>query len=327
MIGNYFKRIFNAIYTFGGSLSKPMPDLREAWNAFLSKVGINVNKQNALAVTAVFACIRIIAENIASLPLYVYETTPDGKRKADERFDYITLHDVANPEMDSFQFWQCFITNACLYGKAFAEIVRNGAGQVAELWPIPTPYVMTQRNPETNELEYIVNTPTGEPFLLRREQVLSLTWFSEDGINPFKPLQLAQNAIGLNIATEEFGSNYFKNGANVSGVIEYPANYTDEQYTRFRKSVREAYAGLSNSAKLMFLEEGSKFNKISNNPEESQMLETRKFQVEEIARFYNVPPHMIMQLERATFCLPADVEVYTQNGPKRIVDIQQGEMV
>jgi HK97 family phage portal protein len=203
--------------------------------------------------------------------------------------------------MDSFQFWQCFITNACLYGKAFAEIVRNGAGQVAELWPIPTPYVLTQRNTDTNELEYIVNTPTGEHFLLRRQQVLSLTWFSEDGINPFKPLQLAQNAIGLNIATEEFGSNYFKNGANVSGVIEYPANYTDEQYTRFRKSVREAYAGLSNSAKLMFLEEGSKFNKISNNPEESQMLETRKFQVEEIARFYNVPPHMIMQLERATF--------------------------
>lgn len=283
------------------TLARPGPELREALGAMLSKSGVSVNDKTAVQVTAVFACIRLLSENIASLPLSIYRTTPNGKVKATDRSDYFVLHDVANPECDSFQFWQVFIANMLIYGRAYAEVVRNGGGEIVQMWNITTPYVKASRQEKTGELEYIVTSPNKETFTLRKDQIFRVDWFSLDGLNTFKPLQLAQNAIGLGIAAEEFASNYFKNGANVGGVIEYPDEMDDEQTERFRKSTREAYSGLSNTARIMFLEQGSKFTKVTNTPEESQMLDTRKFQVREIARFYNVQPHMIGDLEQATF--------------------------
>lgn len=283
------------------TLASPDTELRKVFGARTSKSGVTVNANTALEVTAVFACIRLISENIASLPFSIYEKTKEGKRKAIERPDYSVFHDVANPECDSFQFRQAFFANLLLYGKAYAEVVRNGAGQVVQVWNITTPYITPTRNKNTNELEYIVNAPNKERFLLRKDQVFRVDWFSFDGLNTLKPIQLAQNAIGLGIAAEEFGSAYFKNGANVSGVVEYPDDMDEDAATRFRQGIREAYAGLSNAARLMFLEQGSKFTTVTNSPEDSQMIETRKFQLREIARFYNVPPHMIGDLEQATF--------------------------
>lgn len=296
--------IFDRIKTFiknVSTLAHPSTELREAFGSLLSKVGISINKNNALKVTAVFACVRLLSENIASLPLSIYRKTYSGKEKAIDRPDYGVLHDAPNPETDSFQFWQAFIANMLIYGKGYAEIVRNGAGQIVQMWNITTPYIKPKRNKETNELEYEVTSPNKETFTLRKDQIFRVDWFSLDGLNTFKPLELAQNAIGLGIAAEEFASNYFKNGANVSGVIEYPDGLDDDQVERFRKQTREGYSGLSNTARLMFLEQGSKFQKVSNTPEESQMLDTRKFQVREAARFYNIPPHMIGDLEQATF--------------------------
>lgn len=283
------------------SLARPSPELREALGALLSKVGININKKNALQVTAVFACVRLLSENLASLPLVLYRKNETGKAKAIDRPDYSVYHDVWNPECDSFQGWQVFYANMLVYGRGYAEVVRNNAGQIVQMWNITTPYVTVKRNSVTNELEYDVTAPNHEKFTLRKDQIFRVDWFSLDGLNVFKPLELAQNAIGLGIASEEFASNYFKNGANVGGIVEYPDGLEDTQLEQYRKDMREAYSGLSNTARLLFLEQGSKFQKVSNTPEESQMLETRKHQVREIARFYNVPPHMIGDLEQATF--------------------------
>lgn len=283
------------------TLARPSPELKDALGRILSKVGIHINARNALQVTAVFACVRLLSESIASLPLCLYRKTPKGKEKATDLPLYEVLHDVPNPEADSFQFWQAFVANMLIYGRGYAEVVRNNAGQVVQMWNITTPYVRVQRNKETSELEYVV-TPSGtEQYILRKDQVFRVDFFSLDALNTFHPLELAQNAIGLGIASEEYASDYFKNGANVSGVIEYPGVMEDNEAERFKKDIREAYTGLSNTARLMFLEQGSKFQKISNTPEESQMLETRKFQVEESARFYNVPLHMIGDLDHATF--------------------------
>lgn len=283
------------------TLARPSPELKDALGRILSKVGIHINARNALQVTAVFACVRLLSESIASLPLCLYRKTPKGKEKAVDLPLYEILHDVPNPEADSFQFWQAFVANMLIYGRGYAEVVRNNAGQVVQMWNITTPYVRVQRNKETSELEYVV-TPSGtEQYILRKDQVFRVDFFSLDALNAFHPLELAQNAIGLGIASEEYASDYFKNGANVSGVIEYPGVMEDNEAERFKKDIREAYTGLSNTARLMFLEQGSKFQKISNTPEESQMLETRKFQVEESARFYNVPLHMIGDLDHATF--------------------------
>lgn len=290
------KRFFRNVST----LARPSPELREALGAVLSKVGIHVNAKNALQITAVFACVRLLAENIASLPLVLYRRTATGKEKADDLPLYGVLHDAPNPETDSFQFWQSFVANMLVYGRGYAEVVRDGAGRVAQMWNITTPYVRVQRNTETEELEYVV-TSSGEQFTLRKDQIFRVDWFSMDALNAFKPLHLAQNAIGLGEAAEEFASNYFKNGANVGGVVQWPDALTDEQLESFKSDVRKQYSGLSNSARLMFLEQGAKFQKVEDNPQTAQMLETRKFQVEEIARFYNVPLHMIGDLDHATF--------------------------
>ena len=283
------------------TLAKPSPELRSALGAILSKVGIHINAKNALQTTAVFACVRLLSESIASLPLFLYRKTEAGKEKATNLPLYGVLHDVWNPECDSFQGWQAFVANLLVYGRGYAEVVRNNAGQVVQMWNITTPYVRVRRNSETQELEYVVTLSGKEQFTLRKDQIFRVDWFSMDALNAFKPLELAQNAIGLGVAAEEFASDYFKNGTNVSGIIEYPDQMEDNEAERFRKDIRTAYEGLSNTARLMFLEQGSKFQKVSNSPQESQMLETRKFQVEEIARFYNVPLHMIGDLDHATF--------------------------
>ena len=294
---NRVKTFFKNIST----LARPSPELRSAFGALFSKVGIHINAKNALQTTAVFACVRLLSESIASLPLFLYRKTDTGKEKATDNPLYSVLHDVPNPETDSFQFWQAFIANMLIYGRGYAEVVRNNAGQVVQMWNITTPYVRVQRHTETQELEYVV-TPSGkEQFILRKDQIFRVDWFSMDALNAFRPLELAQNAIGLGEAAEEFASNYFKNGANAGGVIEWPDVLTDEQLESFKKDIKEQYSGLSNSARLMFLEQGAKFQKVSDNPQTSQMLETRKFQVEEVARFYNVPLHMIGDLDHATF--------------------------
>ena len=282
------------------TLANPSSELKGVFGR-TSKVGVQVNAKNALQVTAVFACVRLLSESIASLPLFLYRKTDTGKEKATDLPLYDVLHDVPNPETDSFQFWQAFIANMLIYGRGYAEVVRNGAGQVVQMWNITTPYITPCRNKETQELEYLV-TPSGkEKFILRKDQVFRVDWFSMDSLNAFHPLDLAQNAIGLGIGAEDFAAGYFKNGVNVGGIIEYPDTLEDNEAERFRDDIRTAYEGLSNSARLMFLEQGAKFQKITNTPEESQMLETRKFQVEEMARFYNVPLHMIGDLEHATF--------------------------
>lgn len=297
-------KFLNRVKTFFKNLStlaRPSPELRSALGALLSKVGIHINAKNALQTTAVFACVRLLSESIASLPLFLYRKTETGKEKATNNPLYGVLHDVPNPETDSFQFWQAFIANMLIYGRGYAEVVRNNAGQIVQMWNITTPYVRVRRNSETQELEYVV-TPSGkEQFILRKDQVFRVDWFSMDALNAFRPLELAQNAIGLGEAAEEFAADYFKNGTNAGGFITYPEGMTADQIESFQKQVREKHEGLSNSARLLFLEQGSQFIKASNTPEESQMLETRKFQVEEVARFYNVPLHMIGDLDHATF--------------------------
>ena len=283
------------------TLARPSPELKSAFGTLLSKVGIHINAKNALQTTAVFACVRLLSESIASLPLFLYKKTEKGKDKATGRPLYEVLHDVPNPETDSFQFWQAFVANMLIYGRGYAEVVRNNAGEIVQMWNITTPYVRIQRNSETQELEYVV-TPSGkEQFILRKDQVFRVDWFSMDALNAFRPLKLAQNAIGLGEAAEEYASDYFKNGANVGGIIEYSDVMSGDDLEQYKNDVRKEYSGLSNAARLLFLEQGAKFQKVSNTPEESQMLETRKFQVEEVARFYNVPLHMIGDLDHATF--------------------------
>lgn len=283
------------------TLSNPEKWLINLLGGPKSKAGTQVSINTALQVMAVYACVKVISETFASLPLPVYERLERGKKKALNHPLYSVLHDIANPEMTSFEFRQTMMINMLLTKGGFAEIVRNGAGQIAELWPIPSNRVTVQRDSKTKELLYFINGADGNGYILKSNQVWNLKGLSFDGLNSIEPVNLAREAFGLSMAAEEFGERFFSQGTNAGGIAEYPGALSDEAFKRYKESFYEAYSGLTNSNRIVFLEEGLKFHKIDTPPDSSQFIETRKFQVIEVARFFNVQPHMIMDLERATF--------------------------
>jgi HK97 family phage portal protein len=260
-----------------------------------------VNEETAVNLISVYACVRLLSESIAMLPLPLYKKLKVGKEKADYHPLYSILHDISNPECTSFQFRQIMMVNALLCGEAFAEVQRNEAGDIVGLWPIPTRHITKGRNSNTKELMYVVNNPDGTQSPLYPENMLVIPGIGFDNIKAFKPAIVAREAIGLGLATEAFGATFFGNGTIATGIVEYPGAMSDEAFNRYEKTMTEKYSGLKNSNRLIFLEEGLKFTQLTIPPESAQFLETRKFQVIEIARFFNVPPHMIMDLERATF--------------------------
>jgi HK97 family phage portal protein len=283
------------------SVSNPEKWLIDMFGGYQSKAGVNVTEDTAIKVVAVFACIRLLSEQIASLPLHLYKKSKSGKEKAYDHPLYTVLNDIPNPEQTAFEFWQMMMVNMLLTPDGFAEIVRDGAGNITELWPIPSNRVHVERNPRTDELMYHVTFEDGTYDTLYPDNMLHIKGIRMARTQGYKPIELARECVGLSIAAEEFGSAYFANGAHPSGIIEYAEKLKGEALDNYKKEMRQAYAGLGNSHRLMLLESGSKFNNIITPPNEAQMLETRKHQVVEVARFFNVPPHKIMDMERATF--------------------------
>jgi len=299
------KRIKNIAYAVRSAItstfSRPQRWIVEMFGGAEAKSGARVDENTAVQVTAVFACVRLLAQTIASLPLHTYRRLNDGKERAYDHPAYHVLHSLANPECTSYNLRQIMMVNLLLTGDAYAEIVRNGAGALIELWPIPSNRVTPRRNRHTSEVFYEVHAMDGQTRILYPEQVLHIPWVGMEAFRSFRPVELAREAIGLSMAAEEFGSRFFSDGANASGIAEYPGRMSDEAYNRFKKTFNEKYVGLNKNQRVMFLEQGLKFTKLTINPNEAQAIETRKFQVIEVARFYNVPPHLIMDLERATF--------------------------
>lgn len=294
------KRVAYAFRSAISNLSSPQRWFIEMFGGRESKAGAQVSETTAIQVTAVFACIRLLGQVLASLPLHTYRRTANGKEKAQDLPLYFTLHTLWNAECTSYTGRLIMMVNLLLTGNAYAEIVRNKAGDVIELWPIPSDRVMPRRNQKAHEVFYEVYTMDGQTRFLYREQMLHIQWVGAGNFDTFKPIVLAREAIGLSLAAEEFGSRFFSSGANASGIAEYPGKLSDEAYERFRKTFSEKYAGLSKGHRVMFLEQGLKFTKLTINPNEAQALETRRYQTEEIARFYGVPLHLIQEHSKST---------------------------
>jgi len=259
--------------------------------------GKTVNERTAMQTTAVYACVRILAETIASLPLHVYQYTDRGKEKALDHPIYYLLHDEPNPEMTSFVFRETLMSHLLLWGNAYAQIIRDGRGKVLALYPL-LPDRMTVDRSTSGELFYEYRKDTGS-VILRREDVLHIPGLGFDGLVGYSPIAMAKNAIGMAIATEEYGARFFANGASPGGVLEHPGVVKDP--ARIRESWNAVYQGSSNAHRVAVLEEGMKFQPIGIPPEQAQFLETRKFQTEEICRIFRVPPHLVSNLDRATF--------------------------
>jgi len=291
--------------------SRDKPTNRTAGSAYSfflgnSTSGKRVNERSAMQMTAVYSCVRILSEAVASLPLHFYEYSGDGsKAKAINHPLYFLLHDEPNPEMSSYTFREVLMTHLLLWGNAYAQIIRNGKGEVIALYPLMPDRMNVDRD-EKGQIyyEYHMSTddaPTmkGSTVKLAAYDVLHIPGLGFDGLVGYSPIAMAKNAIGMAIACEEYGAKFFANGAAPSGVLEHPGTLKDP--TRVRESWTQTFGGSSNSNKVAVLEEGMKYTPISISPEQAQFLETRKFQINEIARIFRVPPHMVGDLEKSSF--------------------------
>ena len=300
-------RILSAIFH---SRDKPKDSLNSSRYSFFfggTSSGKPVNETTAMQMTAVYSCVRILSETVAGLPLNVYRYNDSGgKEKAFKHPLYRLLHDEPNPEMTSFAFRETLMSHLLLWGNAYAQIIRNARGEVIALYPL-MPNKMTVDRDQSGRLFYSYQRSAEDPSSLGKStqvtlspsDVLHIPGLGFDGLIGYSPIAMAKNAIGLAIATEEYGAKFFANGAAPSGVLEHPGTIKDPQ--RVKESWNSAYQGSANSHKIAVLEEGMKYTAIGIAPEQAQFLETRKFQINEIARIFRVPPHMLADLEKSSF--------------------------
>lgn len=268
--------------------------------------GKSVNEYTAMQTTAVYSCVRILSEALASLPLHLYRYKAGGKERVYDHALYHILHDEPNSEMTSFVFRETLMSHLLIWGNAYAQIIRDGAGRVVGLYPLLPNKVEVGRD-KYGEIMYIYNRTSDEnpnfkdygTVQLRKQDVLHIPGLGFDGLVGYSPIAMAKNAVGMTIACEEYGASFFANGANPGGVLEHPGVLKDPK--KVRDSWNEVYRGSNNAHKVAVLEEGMKYQQIGIPPEEAQFLETRKFQINEIARLYRIPPHMVGDLEKSSF--------------------------
>jgi HK97 family phage portal protein len=281
-----------------------LPALRDdaAWRAWLSGKGYAVTATTALQVAVVIRCADVVAKTMASLPLHLFFTGKGDKKKAGWHPLYDLLGKMPNSETTAYEFWHMWFFNLQLTTGAYAKIVRQPTGAIKEIWNIPTACVVPGRNTVNDERFIDVRLMDGTYERLHEAEFMHCpglrfgsTTQAED------PIRIASEVLGLTMALNGFAKDFFEQGTNIGGFVEYPGTLSDKAYDRFKESWQASYAGVINQHKVAFLENGSKFQPVSKNPTESQALESRKFQITEICRLMGVPPLKAFDLDRATF--------------------------
>lgn len=248
---------------------------------------IIVTEETALACSAVWSCVRLISETLAMLPAQVYRRDGEFKNSAPEHVLYPLLHDEPNPDMTAFSFWQFMASSLLLWGNGFAEIQRDNAGYITGIWPLLPNRIDIQRAPDKS-LVYKYETGSG-PAYLTAADVLHVPGLGGDGIIGYSPIRMAANAIGLSLAAEQYAKLYFQNGAVPSYVASHPQVLGPDGVAYLEKYL----ADRSVNRRPLILEEGIKVESLSINPVDSQLLEQRKWQRNEIAVFFRCPPSKV----------------------------------
>jgi HK97 family phage portal protein len=271
-----------------------------------SSAGAHVSETTAMQTAAVYACVRVISETIASLPLHVYRHETGGAVPAPEHRLYRLLHYAPSAEMTSFTFRETLMSHILLHGNGYAHILRDGGGRIIRLYPL-LPYKMDVARGDDGEIYYTYWRDRDEArpgqkdggVALSRDDVLHVPGLSNDGMVGLSPIAMARNSIGLARATEQYGAGFFANSATPGGILECPG----ESNKAAPEAIRTAWEGLykGSSSRIAVLSGGMKFTPVSIPPNDAQFLETRKFQLNEIARIFRVPPHMIGDLEKSSF--------------------------
>ena len=269
--------------------------------------GQTVNEKTSMQLTAVYACVRVLAESIAGLPVHIYRNNGKGKERVTDHPLCRILHDEPNPDMTSFVFRETMMSHLLLWGNAYAQILKARGGQVIGLFPLLPDKMKVDRDPKTKKLVYTYtksddqnpNFKGASQIELKQEQVLHIPGLSFDGLVGYSPIALAKNTVGMALACDEYGAKFFENGARPGGILKHPGVLKDP--AKVRENWQAVYGGAGNTGRVAVLEEGMEYQPLSLPPEEAQFLQTRKFQIEEIARLFRIPPHMLGDLDRATF--------------------------
>ena len=269
-----------------------------------SATGESVTATNAMQISAVFACVRLIASTMATVPLLLYRRLEDGssrKERAPEHPLYRVLHDAPNREMSACEFFEFMTMHLELRGNAYAEIVRNQRGDVQELWPL-RPDRMEPRRVE-QALVYLYRRPDGTSHLFDADEILHLRALPTDGIMGLSVIDQCQESLGLSKASDKYAAKFFSNSAMPSALLSVPEGkaLSAEAKARLAADWRAAYGNLDNAQRVAILEHGLSYQQISVTPEQAQFLESRKYNVRDIARLFGVPAHLIGDLEQATF--------------------------
>jgi HK97 family phage portal protein len=283
------------------NLSNPASWLVDFFGGGPTDAGVAVSEQSAMKNSAVYACVTLLAKIIGSLPLKVYRRKANGESiEVPDTLPYYLLHDEPNPAMTSC-VWREFLT-ACvlLGGNAYAAIGRDQANRVVDLFPIPYPLVTPERT-ATGRHRYLVRLQDGTHEVIEQADMLHVPGLGFDGVKGFSVITwAARQAVGLALATESHGARLFSNGARLGVVLKHPKSLSKEAQMRLRQQFDAQHGGLSNAFRTMVLEEGLDVTNVTMTSEDAQFLDTRVFQVEDIARFFGVPPHMIGHTHKQT---------------------------
>lgn len=282
------------------SLSNPPSWLVEYLNGGTqSNSGENVSVGSALTVTAVLAGFTILMEDTASLPLIMYRRLERGKERATDHPYYRLLHDAPNPEHTSMVFREFIVGHLLGWGNFYGQLIWDNRGVVREIWPL-RPDRMEVFRDKDNERKYLYSPGQGGKIAFRQQDILHIPAFGFDGLVGYSRISLGRNAIGLSMSAEKYGSRVFQNDARPSVVLMHKNKVGDEAYKRLKENWNELYQGAGNAGKTGILEEGMDLKTIGFPSKDAQFLESRQFQVSEIARLFRIPPHMLGDVTNST---------------------------
>lgn len=311
MMGLFARKQKKPRYDFAQPVANAVPQISNAttmtssnfmdWtlNGFAS-AGVAVSEQTAMQVSAVYACIALIGGAISSLPLPVYKRTQDGRERTEHTVWWL-LNEQPHPDYSASVFWESMMGSLLLHGDAFARIVRPsiGSGNILYLEWLPARRVTV--NKKDGLLLYTITDDSGKANTLLSKDMLHVAGPGFNGLRGMSQISFVlRTAAGIALAADQYSASFFENGARPDFAVELAGNPTPEQQEMMRKSWADRYQGIRNAHTPALLTNGAKVHELTMNAEDSQLLTTRQFQVEDIARIFGVPPHMIGHTQNNT---------------------------
>lgn len=283
------------------TLANPDAFLSRWFGARETLSGAEVDEDSALTFIPFYTANLILSESVGQLPWGVFRESDTGSTPARNHPLWEVLHNEANPEMSAIDWRTTAQGHLGTWGNHYSQVIRDGGGRVRQLWPLLPNRMTPERSTDNRHLRYRYRKPGGQVETFAARDILHIRGQGYDGLIGYSPVSLAREALGLGMAAESFGAAFFGNGASPSGALSHPGTLTPDALKNLKDSFSGEHQGVANARKTLILEEGMSWTAIGLPPGDAQFMELQKFSVTTFARLYRIPPHMMGDLERATF--------------------------